>query len=148
MKFILSYLSHFSPWSHVFAWWRHHDMETLSTLRTLCRGNPSLIDGFLYQEPVMWSFDFLLLFASICCWISSRVSGDLRRRDAHETSLWWVLMLINIQTVTHTAYLSSYPGYFREPHWLSMGLPEISRVTWQVLCTYIVYDTDAFSHEG
>ena len=23
----------------------------------------------------------------------------------------------------------SYPGYFREPHWISMGLPEISRVT-------------------
>ena len=31
-----------------------------------------------------------------------------------------------------TRYLPSYPGYFREPHWLSMGLPEISRVTWQV----------------
>ena len=30
--------------------------------------------------------------------------------------------------------LSSYPGYFREPHWISMGLLEISRVTWQ-LCT-------------
>ena len=26
-------------------------------------------------------------------------------------------------------YLSSYPGYFLEPHWISMGLPEISRVT-------------------
>ena len=25
-----------------------------------------------------------------------------------------------------------YPGYFQEPHWISMGLPEISRVTWQV----------------
>ena len=25
-----------------------------------------------------------------------------------------------------------YPEYFREPHWFSMGLPEISRVTWQV----------------
>ena len=30
------------------------------------------------------------------------------------------------------AYLPSYPGYFRGPHWFSMGLPEISRVTWQV----------------
>ena len=29
-------------------------------------------------------------------------------------------------------YLSSYPGYFQEPYWLSMGLLEISRVTWQV----------------
>ena len=27
-----------------------------------------------------------------------------------------------------------YPGYFQEPHWKSMGLPEISRVTGQ---TYI-----------
>ena len=24
------------------------------------------------------------------------------------------------------------PGYFREPHWMSMGLPEISGVTWQL----------------
>ena len=30
------------------------------------------------------------------------------------------------------AELSIYPGYFREPHWKSMGLPEISRVTWQL----------------
>ena len=33
------------------------------------------------------------------------------------------------------SYLSSYPGYFREPFWFSMGLPEISRVTWQVYGT-------------
>ena len=26
----------------------------------------------------------------------------------------------------------SYPGYFWEPHWNSMGLLEISRVTWQL----------------
>ena len=31
-----------------------------------------------------------------------------------------------------TGYLPSYPEYFREPHWFSMGPPEISRVTWQV----------------
>ena len=31
--------------------------------------------------------------------------------------------------ILYEAYLSSYPGYFREPHWLSMGFPEISRVT-------------------
>ena len=36
---------------------------------------------------------------------------------------WWGLTV---------AYLSSYPGYFREPHWFSMGLLEISRVSWQV----------------
>ena len=31
------------------------------------------------------------------------------------------------------SYLLSYPGYFREPPWIhSMGIPEISRVTWRV----------------
>ena len=34
------------------------------------------------------------------------------------------------------SYLSSYPGYIREPHWKSMGLPDISRVIWQVRPTY------------
>ena len=29
-----------------------------------------------------------------------------------------------------------YPGYFWEPHWKSMVLPEISRVTWQ-LCVWL-----------
>ena len=31
-----------------------------------------------------------------------------------------------------TSYLLSCPMYYRESHWLSMGLTEISRVTWQV----------------
>ena len=30
------------------------------------------------------------------------------------------------------AQLSGYPRCFRERHWLSMGLPEISRVAWQL----------------
>ena len=39
------------------------------------------------------------------------------------------------------AYLSSYPGYFWEPHWISMGLPEISRLTWQLCvgCQLMLY---------
>ena len=32
---------------------------------------------------------------------------------------------------TSGTYLSSYPGYSREPHWFSMGPPEIFRLTWQ-----------------
>ena len=32
--------------------------------------------------------------------------------------------------ICHTC--QGYPGYFREPNWKSMGLPEIYRVTWQV----------------
>ena len=42
-----------------------------------------------------------------------------------------------IETVKHwsdkvIAYLSSYPGYFPEPHKKSMGLLEISNLTWRV----------------
>ena len=37
-----------------------------------------------------------------------------------------------VNVVSCLAELPCYPGYFREPHWLSMGLMEISRVTWQL----------------
>ena len=37
-----------------------------------------------------------------------------------------------VNVVSCLAELPCYPGYFREPHWLSMGLLEISRVTWQL----------------
>ena len=40
---------------------------------------------------------------------------------------------------TGPPYLSSHPGYLREPHWLLLGLPDISRVTQQVWSTSMVY---------
>ena len=47
------------------------------------------------------------------------------------------VLLVSYQHYTYTnlfckSYLSSYPGYFRKPHWKAMGLLEISRVTWQI----------------
>ena len=52
---------------------------------------------------------------------------------------WFGLVLCGL--VYHTCIC--HPGYFREPHWQSVGLPEISRVTWHlwyinifVLCLY------------
>ena len=30
----------------------------------------------------------------------------------------------------------SYPGYIQEPYWLSVGLPEKSRVTWQLCISF------------
>ena len=39
--------------------------------------------------------------------------------------------------------LSSYPGYFRESHWNSMGLPEISRVNIQA-CNFNIGQTHPF----
>ena len=49
--------------------------------------------------------------------------------------LWfrWVLVPCSMPPSTK---LSSYPGYFQEPHWKSMGLLEIFRVTWQ-LCKHL-----------
>ena len=44
-----------------------------------------------------------------------------------------------------TAYPPSYPGYFREPHWKSMGLPEISRVTWWICFSEIRIKIHKFS---
>ena len=39
-----------------------------------------------------------------------------------------------------SAYLPRYPGYFREPHWKSMGLPEISRVTWHFCVCRLMFN--------
>ena len=39
--------------------------------------------------------------------------------------------LKSLAILNSVPYLSSYPGYYREPHWKSMFL-EISRVAWQV----------------
>ena len=50
-------------------------------------------------------------------------------------SLYWirtqVIYLPTFFRVTSLALagVSSYPGYSRKPHWFSMGLPEISRIT-------------------
>ena len=49
-------------------------------------------------------------------------------------------MSANIHSLTKTVFYHTcqgYPGYFQEPHWKSMGLPEISRVTWQ-LCFILI----------
>ena len=43
----------------------------------------------------------------------------------------WITRLAGVFVCVITE-LSSYPGYFWEPRWFSMGCPEISRVTWQV----------------
>ena len=37
-------------------WWRHQ-VETVSALLVLCKGNPPIYDGFLSQRPVTRSFD-------------------------------------------------------------------------------------------
>ena len=48
--------------------------------------------------------------------------------------------------LTALLYLSSYPGYSREPHWYSMGLPEISRVSRQ-LCTMMFHSIVCYRNQ-
>ena len=59
--------------------WGSHDMGTLSSLQTLCKGNPPVTGGFPSQKPVMQSFDIFF----ISTLTNSRIAGDLRQHDAH-----------------------------------------------------------------
>ena len=40
-----------------------------------------------------------------------------------------------------------HPWYFQEPHWKSMGLPEISRVTWQIWGCAVPYAAIPYTHQ-
>ena len=46
--------------------------------------------------------------------------------------VYHLFTVIALRMYPWQAELSSYPGFFREPHWLSIGLPEISRVIRQL----------------
>ena len=66
------------------ACWRHQ-METFSTLRALCEGNPSATGGFPSQRPVTRSFDIFFDLR-----LNNRLSKQLRRRwfVTPSRSLW------------------------------------------------------------
>ena len=54
----------------------------------------------------------------------------------------WELCVCKVLTLLYPcvspwSYLSSCPGYFRIPHWLSMGLPERLEIAWQVSIMYV-----------
>ena len=64
-------------------------------------------------------------------WVGPVVANDCAQRSLREINgshvVWFVVTGGRL-----TYNCQCYPGYFREPHWKSMGLPEISSVTWQV----------------
>ena len=60
-----------------------------------------------------------------------------KRNHYTEMAFRWKEIFISKCVHYVYAYLSSYPVYFRESHWLSIGLPEISRVTWQVCIRWV-----------
>ena len=78
---------------------------------------------FPTQRPVTRSFD---------------VFFDLRLNKRLSKQLWgWLFETLSrplwrhrngLRVKCHTC--QGYPGYFGEPEWISMQLPEISRVTW------------------
>ena len=62
-------------------------METLPALLTLCERNHWPMLGSHNNEPLMHSDDDFLFLEWTGCWTNSRVTYDLRRYDAHVTSL-------------------------------------------------------------
>ena len=56
--------------------WHLRQMETFSTLLTLCEGNPLVTSGFPSQKPVTWSFD---AFFDLC----------LNKRFSKQSRLIW-----------------------------------------------------------
>ena len=74
------------------------------------------------DQPTCWYFDLAHQTESqmYTCQITLDISG-------RPIDIQW-----GSRKYPGDAYLPSYPGYFRKPHWYSMGLPGISRVTWQV----------------
>ena len=68
--------------------WDRHDIESLSTLLILCKGNPLVTSGLPSQRTrnlELWFFFFLLAHTS--CWANSGVAGNLKCHDAHLMSL-------------------------------------------------------------
>ena len=49
---------------------------------------------------------------------------------------WWTRHKVHGDVIWPSWHLLGIPEYFQESHWRSMGLSEISRVTWQ-LCMFI-----------
>ena len=61
-------------------WWRHQ-METFSSLLTICAGNSPVTGEFPAQRPVTRSFD--VFFYWIISWVNSPEAGDLRCYRTH-----------------------------------------------------------------
>ena len=62
--------------------WRHQ-METFSTLLSLCAGNQPATDGFPHKETVTRTSDVSLLSVQTNYWTNTRLPGNWRRHDGH-----------------------------------------------------------------
>ena len=117
--------------------WRHNGLDSVSNHQPHdCLLNRSFGRRSKYTSK---------LRVTGLCVGNSPVTGEFPARmasNAENVSIWWrhhgncsdvTLSRAFLHTcVMFYAYLSRYPGYFREPHWKSVGLPGVSRVTWWV----------------
>ena len=84
--------------------------------------------------------------------LSSRRRTDSNTPTLLTQSIPWLLETrqckeVGYQKTLHIFHVMypCYPGYFREPYWLSMGLPELSKINGQV-CVLYTADGLSFSH--
>ena len=79
----------------------------------------------------------------LCIWYTCLLCLDLTPSVVDVQLLPWlsIHLKINLSYICSWSYLSSCHGYFRRPHWLSMGLAEMLEVAWQVWIVYIWYCT-------
>ena len=129
-------------------------------------GDSLHILAILFQpERIPWST------SSLIKWSSGFFHGHLfyNAWRGQLQYIWWNLItttndrFVRVHRIPHfensirtrfpfgCAYLSNYPGYFRESHWNSMGLLEISRVTLTgmivVCCDYVQNYRTNFFHD-
>ena len=96
---------------HIAWWW--HQMETFSTLQTLCEGNPPGTDGFPWQRPVTRNSD---TFFDVRCvwtngWVNNRDAGDLKGHRAHFDITVMAYRTNEVQTIFIRTFFSWYSLY-------------------------------------
>ena len=86
-----------------------------------------------YIIPQHWSVEILSPITQEhphLTWSISWLLMTWRRQEpGHQQPWYWPSCPGIFQAVHYKADLSSYPGYFQEAHWISMGLPKRFRVS-------------------
>ena len=94
-------------------WWRHQ-METISALLVLCKGNPPVTGGFPSQRPVLQSFVvFVDLRLNRRLIKKNRDAGGRRRNPAHDDVTVLKRMLVTLYfllSVEQTSHMIFFVG--------------------------------------
>ena len=83
------------------SWLWHHQMETFSTVLSLCEGNPPVTDGFPHKGQWRRALMFSLICAWTNGWANNQDAGDLRyHRDHYDVSVTFIETCVI--TIFHT----------------------------------------------